>query len=297
MISAQPGLSEARSRGGGAVHLLRETHRHPSCGRGQGVTIGGVMEDIIRVERVAKTYGDGKGAAAALADISFTVRDGQFMTIVGPSGCGKSTLLHVLAGLLPPTQGRVLVTGEPMSGPSPQKIGVVFQDAWLLPWKTAVENVEFPLSLRGVRATERRARAMPLLDLVGLAGFADRYPHELSGGMRQRVAIARCLVQEPRILLMDEPFSALDEQTRTRMGAELLQIWEKTGGTVIFVTHGLTEAIYLADEVLVMGTRPGRIIKRISVGLPRPRTIGMIGTEAFGRLRNTIWDLIAEGSA
>jgi NitT/TauT family transport system ATP-binding protein len=255
------------------------------------------MDDVIRVEHVSKTYGDGKGATAALTDISFTVPEGRFITVVGPSGCGKSTLLHILAGLLAPTQGRVLMNGERLSGPSPEKIGVVFQDAWLLPWKSAVENVEFPLTLRGVRAKERRARAMPLLELVGLAGFAGKYPHELSGGMRQRVAIARCLVQEPRILLMDEPFSALDEQTRTRMGSELLQIWEKTGGTVIFVTHGLTEAIYLADEVLVMGTRPGRLIKRIPVALPRPRAIEMIGTETFGRLRNEIWNLIADVDA
>jgi NitT/TauT family transport system ATP-binding protein len=252
------------------------------------------QESIIRVEHVGKTYGDGKGRTIALTDISFTVREGQFITVVGPSGCGKSTLLHILAGLLPPSQGRVLMNGELMSGPSPERIGVVFQDAWLLPWKTAVENVEFPLTLRGVGAQERRSRAMPLLELVGLAGFADKYPHELSVGMRQRVAIARCLVQEPRILLMDEPFSALDEQTRTRMGSELLQIWEETGGTVVFVTHGLTEAIYLADDVLVMGTQPGRLIRRIPVGLPRPRAIEMIGTEMFGRLRNEIWNLIAD---
>jgi NitT/TauT family transport system ATP-binding protein len=157
-----------------------------------------------------------------------------------------------------------------------------------------VENIEFPLALRGVSARERRPRALALLDLVGLRQSADRYPDELSGGMRQRVAIARCLVQEPRVLLMDEPFAALDEQTRTRMGNELLQIWEKSGGTVVFVTHGLTEAIYLADEIFVMGTRPGRIIERIKVDLPRPRTIDMIGSEGFGRMRNRLWDLIAE---
>jgi len=170
----------------------------------------------------------------------------------------------------------------------------VFQDAWLLPWKTAIENVEFPLALRGVAAAQRRARALPLLELVGLLRSADRYPDELSGGMRQRVAIARCLVQEPRVLLMDEPFAALDEQTRTRMGNELLQIWAKSGGTVVFVTHGLTEAIYLADEVFVMAARPGRIIERMTVDLPRPRSIDMIGSEAFGRMRNHIWHLIVE---
>jgi NitT/TauT family transport system ATP-binding protein len=188
----------------------------------------------------------------------------------------------------------VRIEGRPVTGPRPDEIGVMFQDAWLLPWKTALENVEFPLVLRKVPAAERRARAEKLLELVELTRFADRYPDELSGGMRQRVAIARSLVNEPRVLLMDEPFAALDEQTRTRMGNELLQIWEKSGGTVVFVTHGLTEAIYLADVVFVMGARPGRIIERIPVELPRPRHIDMIGSEAFGRLRNRIWHLIAE---
>jgi NitT/TauT family transport system ATP-binding protein len=250
--------------------------------------------DLIAVEDVGKVYGRGEHALTALRDVSFTVREGQFITLVGPSGCGKSTLLQILAGLVPASTGRVLIEGRPVTGPSPGKVGVMFQDAWLLPWKTALENVEFPLALRGVPAAERRRRALPLIELVGLASFAQRYPDELSGGMRQRVAIARCLVQEPRVLLMDEPFAALDEQTRTRMGSELLQIWETSGGTVVFVTHGLTEAIYLADIVFVMGTRPGRIIERITVPLPRPRSIDMIGSEAFGRLRNEIWHLIAE---
>jgi NitT/TauT family transport system ATP-binding protein len=252
------------------------------------------MGDLIAVEDVGKVYGRGEHALTALRDVSFTVREGQFITLVGPSGCGKSTLLQILAGLVPASTGRVLIEGRPVTGPSPGKVGVMFQDAWLLPWKTALENVEFPLALRGVPAAERRRRALPLIELVGLASFAHRYPDELSGGMRQRVAIARCLVQEPRVLLMDEPFAALDEQTRTRMGSELLQIWETSGGTVVFVTHGLTEAIYLADIVFVMGTRPGRIIERITVPLPRPRSIDMIGSEAFGRLHNEIWHLIAE---
>jgi NitT/TauT family transport system ATP-binding protein len=255
-------------------------------------------EDIARgtivVDGVGKTYGGGRHALTALTDVSFTVREGEFATLVGPSGCGKSTLLQILAGLIPASSGLVAIDGQAVTGPSPDKIGVMFQDAWLLPWKTAAENVEFPLVLRKVKPAERRRRALPLLELVGLASFADRYPDELSGGMRQRVAIARCLVQEPRVLLMDEPFAALDEQTRTRMGNELLQIWEKSGGTVVFVTHGLTEAIYLADTVFVMGTRPGRIIERIAVPLPRPRSIDMIGSETFGRLRNHIWHLIAE---
>jgi NitT/TauT family transport system ATP-binding protein len=251
--------------------------------------------EIIAVDHLSKIYGKGDTALVALDDISLKVSEGRFVTIVGPSGCGKSTLLQILAGLVMPSTGTVSVDRKAVTGPSPDKIGVMFQDAWLLPWKTAVENVEFPLALRRLPRAERRKRALPLLDLVGLAQFADRYPDELSGGMRQRVAIARCLVQEPRVLLMDEPFAALDEQTRTRMGNELLQIWEKSGGTVVFVTHGLTEAIYLADEIFVMGARPGRIIEHIAVDLPRPRGIDIIGSEAFGRMRNRLWHLIAGG--
>jgi NitT/TauT family transport system ATP-binding protein len=244
---------------------------------------------VIEARGLNKAYGEFQ----ALADVSFTVGSGEFVTVVGPSGCGKSTLLQVLAGLAPVSGGSLELDGEPITGPRPDKVGVVFQEAWLLPWKTAVDNIEFPLALRGVPKAERRERAHACLELVGLPDFARHYPHELSGGMRQRIAIARGLVQEPRLLLMDEPFAALDEQTRTRMGAELLRIWERTKPTVLFITHGLTEAIYLADVVLVMAARPGRIIERIPVELPRPRTIDMIGTETFGRLRNRIWDLIA----
>ncbi|MFN4281623.1 MAG: ABC transporter ATP-binding protein [Alphaproteobacteria bacterium] len=244
---------------------------------------------LIEASALSKSF----GAVQALSDISFKVEEGQFVTIVGPSGCGKSTLLQILAGLTPATSGQLTLEGVPISGPNPDKIGVVFQDSWLLPWKSAIENIEFPLSLRGMSAKERRARAQALLDLVGLKESADRYPHELSGGMKQRIAIARGLVQEPRVLLMDEPFAALDEQTRTRMGNELLQIWQRSRPTVVFITHGLTEAIYLADVVMVMGARPGRILERIEVDLPRPRNIDMIGSESFGRLRNKIWHMIA----
>ena len=248
--------------------------------------------DMIAVEAIGKTYGSGEHALEALVDVSFAVREGEFVTLVGPSGCGKSTLLQILAGLVPASTGRVVISGRPVTGPAPDTIGVKLQDAWLLPWKTAVENVEFPLALRKVPAAERRKRALPLIDLVGLASFAHRYPDELSGGMRQRVAIARCLVQEPRVLLMDEPFAALDEQTRMTMGHELLRIWSKTGKTVVFITHSLTEAVYLADEVLVMSARPGRIIDRITIDLPRPRTYEMMATDTFGQLRNRIWQQI-----
>ena len=249
---------------------------------------------IIEVSKLAKDFNAGHAVLRALADVSFSVEEGRFVTLVGPSGCGKSTLLQILAGLIGATSGQVLIEGKRISAPMPDKIGMVFQDPTLLPWKTALANVEFPLDLRGVDRTLRRSRCSALLELVGLSEFADHYPHELSGGMRQRVAIARGLAQDPRLILMDEPFAALDEQTRTRMGHDLLDIWQKTGKTVFFITHSLTEAIYLSDVVLVMSPRPGRIIETIAIDFPRPRELDMIGSEAFGRIRNRIWRLIAE---
>lgn len=247
--------------------------------------------DIITANGVSKHF----GSVVAIEDVSLTVREGQFVTIVGPSGCGKSTLLQILGGLVPPTSGEIRIDNELVTGPRPDKIGMVFQEPLLLPWKSAAENVEFPLLLRHVPFQERRDRSLALLDLVGLSNSVGRYPHQLSGGMKQRVAIARGLVQNPRIVLMDEPFAALDEQTRSRMWAELLQIWERSRSTILFVTHGLIEAIYLADTVLVMGINPGRIIARIDVPLPRPRTQTMVGSAELGQLRNRIWDLVASG--
>jgi NitT/TauT family transport system ATP-binding protein len=248
---------------------------------------------IIEVYNLHKTFGTGRAAVRALTDVSFTVAEGHFATLVGPSGCGKSTLLQILAGLIGPTSGEVRIDGMRVAAPMPDKIGMVFQEPTLLPWKTALANVEFPLDLRGVERGVRRKRCLALLDLVGLREFADRYPHELSVGMRQRVAIARGLGQDPRLILMDEPFAALDEQTRTRMGHDLLDIWEKAGKTIFFITHSLTEAIYLSDIVLVMSPRPGRILDAIPIDLPRPRDLDVIGTANFGSIRNRIWHLIA----
>lgn len=244
----------------------------------------------IAVEHVTHIYAGGQ--VKALDDVSLAVAPGRFVGVVGPSGCGKSSLLLMLAGLLQPTHGRILVEGQPLSEPDPKRVGVVFQEASLLPWKTARENVEFPLKLRGVGKHERRTRADTYLELVGLTEFQDRLPHELSGGMRHRVSIARGFCQDPDILLMDEPFAALDEQTRMTMGDELLHLWDKRKKTVVFVTHSLTEAVYLCDEVLVMSHRPGRIIDRIPIDLPRPRNYDMMATETFGRLRDRIWRLI-----
>ena len=203
---------------------------------------------IIEVSQLGKDFRAGRALVHALADVSFTVAEGQFVTLVGPSGCGKSTLLQILAGLIGPTCGEARIDGKRVSAPMPDKIGMVFQDPTLLPWKTALANVEFPLDLRGVARAARRERCSALIELVGLRDFAEHYPHELSGGMRQRVAIARGLAQDPRLILMDEPFAALDEQTRTRMGHDLLDIWDKTRKTVFFITHSVDEAVFDGDE-------------------------------------------------
>jgi NitT/TauT family transport system ATP-binding protein len=243
----------------------------------------------IQVQNVGQVFRTSGAEVVALSDVSLDIKPGRFVVLVGPSGCGKSTLLMMLAGLRQQTSGTILINGAPVPAPDPNRVGVVFQEASLFPWLTAEENVEFPLALRGVAKAERRAKAEAMLELVGLEGFGKRHPHELSGGMKQRVSIARGLVQDPPVLLMDEPFAALDEQTRMTMGDELLRIWAATGKTVVFVTHSLTEAVYLADEVAVMSARPGRIVDLLQVQLPRPRTYEMLSGDAFGSLRDRIW--------
>lgn len=249
----------------------------------------------LHVRNVSQRFRSKLGEVHALDEVSFSVAEGKFVGLVGPSGCGKSSLLLMMAGLLAPTEGEVLLGNDEIVAPRPQEIGVVFQESSLLPWKTAKENVEFPLKLRGVPAAERAAKAIEMLELVGLKDFVHRFPHELSGGMKQRVSIARGFCQDSSLLLMDEPFAALDEQTRMTLGDELLGIWEKHRKTAVFVTHSLTEAVYLCDEVIIMGARPGRILRRLEIDLPRPRTYKMMATERFGQLRNEIWELIRMG--
>ena len=230
-----------------------------------------------------------------LNDINVAVPKGSFVSLIGPSGCGKSTLLKVMAGLVAPTEGEVTVAGmTPQQAVKARLIGLVFQDATLLPWKNALENAAFLLMTADgtIKRADAFGRAAAMLKLVGLDSFGGRYPHELSGGMKQRVSIARGLVQDPPVLLMDEPFAALDEQTRMTMGHELLRIWDETNKTVVFITHSLTEAVYLADEVLVMSARPGRILDRVAIDLPRPRTYQMMATDKFGQLRERIWQQI-----
>ena len=243
----------------------------------------------IELRGVGQVFRTATQDVTALDDVSLDIRPGRFVVLVGPSGCGKSTLLMMLAGLRQPTSGTITINGAPIREPDPNRVGVVFQEPSLFPWLTAEQNVEFPLALRGTPKSQRRPRAEEALTLVGLDGFGKRHPHELSGGMKQRVSIARGLVQDPPVLLMDEPFAALDEQTRMTMGDELLRIWAATGKTVVFVTHSLTEAVYLADEVVVMSARPGRIVDQLQVSLPRPRTYEMLSGDAFGALRERIW--------
>jgi len=256
------------------------------------VTAARTAGGAIKVDRVSHVYASAEGGVPALSNVSMKVDAGKFIVIVGPSGCGKTSLLMMLAGLRDHTEGQIEVHGAPIPKPDPERVGVIFQEASLFPWLTTLDNIEFPLSLRGMSREDRRRRSEPMLSLVGLTGFGERYPHELSGGMKQRVSIARGLVQDPPVLLMDEPFAALDEQTRMTMGHELLRIWSTTNKTVVFITHSLTEAVYLADEVYVMSPRPGRMIDHILVDLPRPRTYEMMATDTFGRLRDRIWQQI-----
>ncbi|RZU50787.1 NitT/TauT family transport system ATP-binding protein [Krasilnikovia cinnamomea] len=250
------------------------------------------MTAKIQFEDVGKAFQARGTTVTALQHINLTVRSGEFLVIVGPSGCGKSTLLDLLGGLAEPTSGRILVDGVPVSGPGLDR-GVVFQQYALLPWRTAQSNVEFGLEAKRVPRRERAARAREYLDLVGLAGFHDRYPHELSGGMKQRVAIARSLAFDPDVLLMDEPFAALDAQTRDGLQDELLRIWEKTGKTIVFITHGIEEAVYLGQRVAVMTSRPGRIKQVVEVPLAaRSATEDLRSDPAFAHYRHEIWSLL-----
>ncbi len=246
----------------------------------------------VAIRGVSQRFGVDEASVTALDGIDLDVPDSQFVSVVGPSGCGKSTLLSLVAGLRQPSSGSVLCDGELITAPMPRKVGMIFQEANLLPWLSAIDNVAFPLKLRRVPRPERLEAAARMLELTGLAGFESRLPHQLSGGMKQRVAIARGLVQNPAVLLMDEPFASLDEQTRMVLGDELLRIWSETRKTVLFVTHSLHEAVYLADRVIVLSARPGRIVDDVPVSLPRPRTFAMTSTEAFGVLKDRIWQHI-----
>ncbi|MCY9663989.1 ABC transporter ATP-binding protein [Paenibacillus alginolyticus] len=231
---------------------------------------------------------------SALKDINLEVKKGEFMVIVGPSGCGKSTLLDLLAGLTKPSSGQILLDGKAITGPNLDR-GIVFQQYALFPWKTTLANVEFGLEAKGVGHKERRKIALEFIHLVGLAGFENRYPHEISGGMKQRVAIARSLAYDPEVLLMDEPFAALDAQTRETLQSELLRIWEATKKTIIFITHGIEEAVYLGQRVAVMTSRPGRIKKVIDIPFESRRSEEDLRSHPdFVKLRHEVWDLLKD---
>ncbi len=230
---------------------------------------------MISLRDVSKTYRTRQGDLVhALDAVTLEVRDEEFVSLVGPSGCGKSTLLRVVGGLTPPSAGVVRVRDAEVREPFPD-VGIVFQSAVLLPWRSVLDNVLFSIEMLGRRRESHRAQAMALIELAGLGGFEQRYPWELSGGMQQRVAICRALVHDPGLLLMDEPFGALDAMTREEMGFELLRIWEERRKTILFVTHSIPEAILLSDRVVVMTPRPGRLARVLEVGLPRPRTADM----------------------
>jgi len=229
----------------------------------------------------------------ALDGVNLTIMDGEFVSIVGPSGCGKTTFLSVVAVLFKKKASRILVDGQVVTKPGPDR-AVVFQDASLLPWRTVLGNVVYGLECLGVGAREAKERASHFIEMVGLAGFEPHYPHELSGGMQQRVNLARALVMDPKILLMDEPFASLDAQTREVMQEELLQIWVKAGKTVLFVTHQIDEAIYLSDRVVVFSGRPGKVKEIIPVGIERPRALGLKREARFHAIEDRIWSLIEE---
>jgi NitT/TauT family transport system ATP-binding protein len=240
-----------------------------------------IAEEVIAVRRLEKAYGRRGDSVLALDAIDFAVGDGEFVAVVGPSGCGKTTLLKILAGLVPPTGGEARLGGTPIVGPR-RDIGVVFQSPVLFPWRTVLDNVLLPADVQRLERERHRRLAMELLALVGLGGFEQRYPWELSGGMQQRVAIVRALIHDPALLLMDEPFGALDAMTRDQMNLELQRIWLERRKTVLFITHSIPEAVFLADRVLVMTPRPGRIAETIAVRLPRPRPLDAMSTPEFG---------------
>ena len=251
---------------------------------------------LLRVEGLHKQFVTRDGPVIAVEEMSFSVAPGEFVSIIGPSGCGKSTVFNIIGGLLGEYEGRVTVAGETISGTHPA-IGMVFQEESTFPWRTVVENVAFPLEIAGVAKAQRLEQAAHFVELVGLHGFERRYPSELSGGMRQRVALARTLASKPRILLMDEPFAALDEQTRLLLGDKVLQIQQALRQTTLLITHNLTEAVQLSDRVLVMTYRPGRLKRSVTIDLPHPRDSEVVSSQAFGHYVAEIWhDLREEAS-
>jgi NitT/TauT family transport system ATP-binding protein len=248
---------------------------------------------ILTAEHIAVQFETPDGPVVAVDDVSFNVAPGEFISVIGPSGCGKSTVFNVIGGLLSNHAGTVQVAGETINGPH-KSIGMVFQEESTFPWRTVKDNVAFPLELTGMAKAERMERARHFIAMVGLDGFENRYPGELSGGMRQRVSLARTLASEPKILLMDEPFAALDEQTRLLLGDKVLQIQQQLNQTTLLITHNITEAVQMSDRILVMTYRPGKLKRVVDIKLPRPRSSEIVGSDAFGRYVAEIWNDLRE---
>src|SRR5260221_12482616 len=239
-------------------------------------------DPLLVVENVVKRFETPDGVLTAVDDVSFTVAPGEFLSVIGPSGWGKSSLFNIIGGLVDGYDGKVRVAGETLRGPH-ASIGMIFQEESTFPWRTVLDNVAFPLEVAGLAKAERHDRARHFIDMVGLGGFERRYPSELSGGMRQRVSMARTLASEPKILLMDEPFAALDEQTRLLLGDKVLQIQQDLQQTTLLITHNITEAVQLADRILVVTYRPGRVKRIVAIDLPRPRSSNVVSSDDFGR--------------
>jgi len=250
-------------------------------------------DGILIVKDVFKHFPTPDGVVTAVENVSLTVRQGEFLSVIGPSGCGKSTLFNVVGGLLTEYEGQVSVAGERITGPHPS-VGMVFQEESTFPWRTVLENVAFPLEIEGMPKAKRFDKARHFINMVGLSGFENRYPNELSGGMRQRVSLARTLASEPKILLMDEPFAALDEQTRLLLGDKVLQIQQELKQTTLLITHNITEAVQLSDRIMVMTYRPGKIKRIVDIDLPRPRNSEIVGSDAFGHYVAHIWNDLRE---
>jgi len=248
---------------------------------------------ILVVDDITKRFETPEGVVTAVDGVSLSVKPGEFLGVIGPSGCGKSTLFNIIGGLLDGYDGTVTVAGERVRGPHPS-IGMLFQEESTFPWRTVIDNVAFPLEIAGMARPERYEKARHFVSLVGLDGFERRYPAELSGGMRQRVSMARTLVAQPKIMLMDEPFAALDEQTRLLLGDKVLQIQQQLKQTTLIITHNITEAVQLSDRIFVMTYRPGRLKRMVTIDLPRPRTSEIVSSEAFGRYVAQIWNDLRE---
>ncbi len=252
------------------------------------------MVEILEISKVSKTYNvDGDNPVHALDGVDLNVAEGEFVSVIGPSGCGKSTLFNIIGGLIADYEGEVLIDGKPVDG-AHKDVGVVFQEESTFPWRTTLDNVAFPLEVEGLDKANRDETARKFIKLVGLEGFENHYPAQLSGGMKQRTAVARTLAYEPRIMLLDEPFGALDEQTRMLLGDKMLEIWAALNQTMLLITHNITEAVQLSDRVVVMSFRPGVIKEIIPIELPRPRSSEVISTPEFGTYVGKLWTLLRE---